>query len=254
MESQAVIKQFDVFEEGGPCLEEVCIDAAVDQFAFKGAPERLHVGIVVAIARGAHAGSDLLGVQEGPEGETGVLDAAIGMVDEPGGRVPEVQGLLQGGFGQGSGQGVADRPAHDFAAEQVHDGGQINPACEGVNVSDIRDPDLIDGGGWRVVPAPIGSDGLAMSALGGARSERPFAFGAQTLRAHEPCDAIFAAGDLLAFQLVGDTRAAVGLAALLKGLLDVLEQLLIGLGALARGAVAPQVIGAARDLQDPAEQ
>ena len=80
MEPFRVIEGFDVIEDSGvgllPGLERV----PVQPFSLEGAPERLHGGIVIAMALGAHTGLDATGAQQRPEAATGILDAPIRMV------------------------------------------------------------------------------------------------------------------------------------------------------------------------------
>ena len=63
MEPLTVIKDFNVIEDGGPCLGQILKAIAVDQFGFESAPKRFDIGVVVAVAACAHAGEYLVGVQ-----------------------------------------------------------------------------------------------------------------------------------------------------------------------------------------------
>ena len=63
VESLTVIKDFDVFEDGGACLRQVVEGLAMDQLGFESAPKRFDIGIVVAVAATAHAREDLVSVQ-----------------------------------------------------------------------------------------------------------------------------------------------------------------------------------------------
>ena len=63
VEPLSVIKDFDVFEDGRPGLSQVGEGFSMDQFGFQSAPEGFHVGVVVAMAVGAHAGDHLPGMQ-----------------------------------------------------------------------------------------------------------------------------------------------------------------------------------------------
>ena len=94
VESLAVIKDFDVFEDGGPCLREVGVEVLMDEFGFKGTPKRFHVGVVIAVAGGAHAGKDLVGLEQGLEGATGILETPIGVVEQSDDGMAKSQGLF----------------------------------------------------------------------------------------------------------------------------------------------------------------
>src|SRR5580765_2565733 len=71
--------------------------------------------------------------------------------------------------------------------------------------------------------------------------------------AHEPGHAVFTAHDLLPAQLPRNARAAIGLAVLVEHLADLLQKLLVGLGAWSRNLVPPLVITTAGHFQYAAE-
>ena len=81
MSAVAIVEVFDVIGHGDGQLEIGPPLLAVQEFDLHGAPERLHGGVVVAVADGAHGAdepeaADVLG--EGPGGE---LTAVIRMDD-----------------------------------------------------------------------------------------------------------------------------------------------------------------------------
>src|SRR5579862_4733915 len=92
MKADGVIEGFDIVEDGqlgGPAGSEALARRAL---GFEGAPEALDKGVVVAVAFAAHAAGqggcgEGLAVLQG-----GVLDAAIGMMDELGLGAPLAQG------------------------------------------------------------------------------------------------------------------------------------------------------------------
>ena len=61
MEATAVVEDLDELEDGLASLGMGFEVTTVDQFVFKGAPERFHRRIIVAVAFAAH-GSDGLGL------------------------------------------------------------------------------------------------------------------------------------------------------------------------------------------------
>ena len=63
MEPLTVIKDFDVFEDGGPCLRQVAEGLAMDQLGFESAPKRFDIGVVITVSTGTHAGEYLMRVQ-----------------------------------------------------------------------------------------------------------------------------------------------------------------------------------------------
>ena len=86
MKSLAIVKDLDVIEDLGSGVGSGGEVEAVDQLQFEGAPEAFHGGIVITVAAATHGGEEA-GLSEcltiiG----TGVLDAAIRMAQEVGGR------------------------------------------------------------------------------------------------------------------------------------------------------------------------
>ena len=61
MESGAVIKDFDVIEDGGASLGESGEPPVVNQFVFETAKEALDKSVVVAVAFAAHAALEAVG-------------------------------------------------------------------------------------------------------------------------------------------------------------------------------------------------
>ena len=149
METLAVVKDFDVVEESALGVGAVSEGFAFEiQFAFEGGPEAFHRGVIVAAAGPAHAGGKAKGEELLLVGGAGVLAAAIGMVEEAGFGAAGLLSVGQSLEGQGSLQVIMEAPADDFAAEQVHESGEVKPALAGAQVSDISDPDLV-GALWR---------------------------------------------------------------------------------------------------------
>lgn len=172
METYSVIEGFDVSEDGLDGLSP--LGPGAKEFSFESAPEGLHGGIVVAIGFTAHAGEDAMGTQEGLVSGAGILNAAIGVVEQTRPGLAIAASLLEGVLDEGTFEAVLSRPANDLSAFKVHDGGQVKPAFAGGNVGDIGDPDLVEpGGSWTVVEQ-ICSDGKGVSALGGFRTEAAF--------------------------------------------------------------------------------
>src|SRR5215472_18053729 len=106
------------------------------------------------------------------------------MVKEPGSGTASKQSLLEGFFHQRGIQRMADGPANDSAAVEVHDCGQINPTSNGPDVGDIRHPGLIGPTGSRTFLEMVGSSPVAVIALGSAGTEGSFLSGAHVLEFH----------------------------------------------------------------------
>ena len=63
MEPLTVIKDFDVFEDSGPCLRQVVEGLPMDQLGFESTPKGFDIGVIVAVPATAHTGEDLMSVQ-----------------------------------------------------------------------------------------------------------------------------------------------------------------------------------------------
>ena len=83
-------------------------------------------------------------------GGAGVLAAAIGVMEQARLGFSGELGVGEGLESQGSFQVRLEGPADDSAAKQIHEGGQVEPARAGAEVSDIGDPDLV----WGLWPRP----------------------------------------------------------------------------------------------------
>ena len=91
----AVIERFDVIEDLGTRLGAGVEGRSVDQLELEGAPEAFDGGVIVAVGSAAHGG-DQAGVVEGLAIiSAGVLDAAIGVEEQVGGRAAMQEGHSQ---------------------------------------------------------------------------------------------------------------------------------------------------------------
>src|SRR5271168_3330235 len=99
-----------------PAAAVIAMAGAVDLFALEGSDKALGLGVVVGIADPAHAGGDAVPVEHAGVLGTGVLHAAVGMVDQaaPGRR-----------HRQAGAEMIGHRPADDAPAESIEDNRQI---------------------------------------------------------------------------------------------------------------------------------
>jgi hypothetical protein len=63
---------------------------------------------------------------------------------------------------------IQHRPTDDLAAEEVHDGSQVQPALRGWNVGDIGKPDPVWSGGGEVTRDQVRRDRQIVTTVGGA--------------------------------------------------------------------------------------
>src|SRR5882757_5548662 len=83
MEPGSIVEAFDVGKNIALSFCSCCVFPVMDELGLEGVEEALHRSIVVAISLAAHRGLDSCGLQARAIVVCGILDAAIGMMDEP---------------------------------------------------------------------------------------------------------------------------------------------------------------------------
>ena len=161
-----IVECLHVIEEGPVDLCRSEPRLAVNELGFKRAEERFHAGVVVAVARRAHAGEHLMVLEQLAIIGAGILAAAVGMVQEARRRSAPAQSALERLLDERSFEVVSRGPAHDLAAAQVHDGGQIKPALIGLDIGDVGEPDPVRRGGRAGSERSGGRGGCRWSAPG----------------------------------------------------------------------------------------
>ena len=211
MESLSVVINFDGLKDELPGLFAVFKDEIGEEFIFKSAPERFDGGIIVAIGLAAHAGLDTGVLELSAVFGAGVLRAPIGMMKEAlrRKRLTMFDRHGEGVERQAGFQIFLHGPADDFAAVEIHDAGEIEPAFPGSNVGNVTDPDLINGRGSRPPGEAIGRDGMRMVAIGGADAKAAPAASDEAVLAHEFFDAFTTAGVAARSEDMGKAWAAI---------------------------------------------
>lgn len=100
----------------------------MNQGSFQRAPEAFHRRIVVTVGPPAHAANRPGLRQRQPVSLTGVLDAPVGVMQQPRRRVTMRQRHVQRRQWQRGGQRLAHRPADATARAPVQNTGHIQPA------------------------------------------------------------------------------------------------------------------------------
>ena len=253
MEPDSVVASFDGLKDGLARLLFILEVAIEEEFVFESAPERFHGGVIVAIALAAHAGLEAGAAELGPVDGAGVLATAIGVMEEAWQGLTMGEGHVEGAGDEAGFEVILHGPADDFTAIEIHDAGQVKEAFAGRQVSDVRDPDLIDSRRRRALGKPVGSDGVIMVAVGGAHAERPSAPRGQALLAHESFDAFMIAGVAASFEFVSQAGAAIGFLGSLKSAFNEKLKVEILLQTRSARACAPGVESAAREAQRGAQ-
>jgi len=227
-------------------LSECGEGPASDPLGLQGVEERLYVGIVLVAARSVHAGSDPVPPEDRPVAVRPILNPAIGVKDERPRRCSVSDRSLHGQRGEIHRAVRTERPAHDAARADIHDGGQETGPPLGLEVGDVTHPLLVDPRGWSAGHAQVvGGLKEAMHARGPAG--HPHHPSLQSRRAHEPRHPILARSDAFFAQGPHDPGAAVGAMGAPVDALDVLQQRVVGLRSRAGGTPSPGIVAALRE-------
>ena len=113
------------------------------RFSACGRSSPLHGRVVQRVGPPAHGRGDAGFVQRRLVVSAGMLDPPVGVVYQASARPLPLGGYRQRRRRQLGAQMVAHGPADDFAREQVHDGGRIEPALAGRDAGQISQPDLV---------------------------------------------------------------------------------------------------------------
>src|SRR5437868_8081077 len=95
MQARAVIKPFDVVEDEQASLRARVESMMVQPLRLKRVKEALDDGVVETVARAAHAADHAVPIEDVLVARTGVLPAAIGVVQQSRVRPPRVNRLPQ---------------------------------------------------------------------------------------------------------------------------------------------------------------
>src|SRR5450631_4644254 len=125
---------------------------------------------------------------------------------------------------------ILHRPAHDPAAVEIQDGGQIEPALIGLDIGDVGKPDPVRRGGDEVALEQVRGDREVVTAVGGAHPSWPRHDGPDTVAAHQSLDATAARPAALSPQLGMDARAAIAAIGVAVNPPDVVDELTVGGG------------------------
>ena len=124
----AIVEGFDVIEDFGASLTAGSEVAAIYQFELEGAPEAFHGGVVVAVGCAAHGGDETRLAERLAVIGAGILDTAIGVEQQTGGRIAVQEGHGQSFQDEGGVDALTHGRADDLAAVEVQDSGQIEPS------------------------------------------------------------------------------------------------------------------------------
>ena len=122
MQSGAVIKGFDVVEDGAASFAEGGEALVVDDFVFEAAPKGFDEGVVVAIAFATHGRDETVLGEDLSVSGAGKLCAAVRVDDESSSGTPLEERHAQGGDDEASIEDLVHGPADDAAGADIQDG------------------------------------------------------------------------------------------------------------------------------------
>jgi hypothetical protein len=175
------------------------------------------------------------------------------MVEQPWRRLAMSQSHLESAGSEAGIEIILHGPADNLAAVKIHDAGEVEKALGGAQVSDVTDPDLIDGGGRGSLGEPIGRDGLIMIAIGSTDTKSASAASGQALLAHESFNGFMITAMTPIFEQVSEAGTAISTFELLKSAFNNKLEMELVLLAGSWCALEPGVISAARKVQSAAE-
>ena len=204
----SVVKDLNVFK-GRSIDRSVCsVAKAMDPLVFEAVEPALRRRVIPAVPFPAHRASHAVFLELALKGMTGVLASPVGVVQQP-----RRWFLAEPGHGQ-RGHDVRrharlERPADDFAVEQVEHDGQVEPAFIRPQISHVRRPDLI-----RRRRGKVSGEQVLRYRQTMLRVRRdlvaPLVAGVDPVVAHHSFDPFLAGREASGTQLAHHARAAVG--------------------------------------------
>src|SRR5579875_68332 len=140
MTALPIVEGLDVLKNRQPSLLASLIGVPVRPLSFERAEERLHGGIIVAIAFATHADLDPQLSQHGLISAAGLLATTIGMVQQSCLGMPREQGQGPRLLDELAITMSRHRPTHHQTREEIEYHSQGEPALGSPYPCDIRDP------------------------------------------------------------------------------------------------------------------
>ena len=247
--ARSIVEGIDVVGHVGDRQLSVLVDLFLDPLFLQAAEERLGDGIVPAVAFPAHTRLEAIRAAESPPRVAAVLRALIG-VNQRAARSSSPHRHQHGIEHELAVNRRPGGPAHDQAREQIHDDGQVEPALPRPNVGDVGHPGLV----WpRRGELPLQEIRDQDRRLADRPAPRAIAVQrAQIGFAHQPRDAMLAAGLAGFTQIEEDARGAVDAVTRDERRANQAKQPGILLGAVRDRLLQPLVVAARSHAEDAA--
>ena len=248
MPSLAVVEDLDVLRDLSPGLRPGFVTPVMYEFVLQRPPKTFHRCIVVTIPPPGHRSLQPQVFQARLVVLRAILDPAIGVMKQAGGRPSAGDGLHEGRPHQVSCHPGVHRMADHLAGEQILDAGEIEPAFRGRHVRDVGDPGLVRSGRDKRLGQDIRCHRQGMMRFSG-RPEPPHLLAAKSQLLTEPLDAPNPGSKAVLAQFGLQPFRAIRLAAAPMGRLDRHLQPRVLLGAHRGAAGAPGVVPASGYVQ-----
>ena len=151
----AIVKSLDVVEDERRCLRARVGCEVVKPFGLERMEEALGQSVVQTVACPAHAADHAALIKELLVFGTGVLGAAIAVMNETGARTASLERDLQSSYRKGMLGSVRGLPADDATGEDIEDYGEEEPALTSAHLCDVGHPKSIGSVGPEVSPHAI---------------------------------------------------------------------------------------------------
>ncbi len=205
-----IVEALDVIKHIGLGLGSCTVHLRGRAFGLQRGEEALHHRIVPDIACPTHAAGDPVVGQEPLEGLTGILAPAIGVMQDRVRRAPPPDRHHERIGDELGRHRRTHGPAHDPPREEIENRRDIEPAFSGPEIGEVGNPFAVRRGGIKRPVEHIGGDGVRRAHAGIRGHPSPSGAGAQSGVAHEPLNAMEAAGEALHEQVVPDPPRPVG--------------------------------------------
>src|SRR6266511_4602337 len=222
-------------------------DVAVDELGLERGKEAFGHGVIPARTWSPDALAHLMSGEQLAVRGAGVLNAAIGVLNQPPFRTTCCQCHGECGRGQFGAQVVGHGPADHCAAVGVDDDRQVQPALPRADVGDVAEPFLVRCAGGEVALHEILD--LHFWISDGRSTEPTWRPTHQTSLAHEASNALAGDALLMLAQFGMDTRCAIGATAPVVNGPNLLYQRQVGLRATVLLTVTPGVVVSRGELQ-----
>jgi len=160
--ADAVVKGFDVAEDGGFGRAAGGEILQVDALALEAGEEVFGDGVVAGVAFAGHALADSIALQGLTVGGGGVLDAAVGVEDESRRRFLPAHRHGERREGQLGVDAVPESVADHLFVTKVLDDGEVEPALAGGDVGDVTGPGLVGQRESEIAAQQVWRDGVCV--------------------------------------------------------------------------------------------